>query len=163
MRVIFLDIDGVLNVCYQKRDDYGQEFHPEFVENLRRIVEETGAHIVISSTWRMSGLDVMREMWTKRGLPGEVIGITPVLRTRHRGDEIQEWLRLNTVETYVILDDDRDMLREQLPKFVHCFNPEHPDSIDVGYGLTRDCAEMAILVLEGMSVMDTASIGKDTQ
>ena len=40
MKVIFLDIDGVLNVGYPGHDDYGRLFHPEFVDNLKRIVDE---------------------------------------------------------------------------------------------------------------------------
>lgn len=57
MKVIFLDIDGVLNVYCQGRDEYGCTFHKHFEDNLRWIIEETGAKIVISSTWRRDGLD----------------------------------------------------------------------------------------------------------
>jgi len=32
MKIIFLDIDGVLNVISQGRDKYGMIFHPEFVD-----------------------------------------------------------------------------------------------------------------------------------
>ena len=38
MKVIFLDIDGVLNVIEQGRDEYGQIFHQHFVDNLKKIV-----------------------------------------------------------------------------------------------------------------------------
>lgn len=58
---------------------YGAYFGPDdhFVKNLKRIIDETGAKIVISSTWRMSGLQNILDMWHSRNLPGEVIGITP--------------------------------------------------------------------------------------
>lgn len=115
MKVIFLDIDGVLNVHYKGRqDEYGQAFHPNFVENLREVIDKTGAKIVISSTWRMSGLQVMQEMWKHRNLPGEVIDITPLAEMQKfrrldmdldedkkkggsapRGIEIEEWLKWN--------------------------------------------------------------------
>lgn len=62
MKIIFLDIDGVLNVNFNGRDKYGRIFHPNFVDNLRDIINRTGAKIVISSTWKMSGLDVMKQM-----------------------------------------------------------------------------------------------------
>lgn len=77
MKIIFLDIDGVLNVYPQGHDEYGAIFHPHLVENLKLILDQTGAKIVVSSTWRRSGLSIMKEMWEKRGLPGEVIDITP--------------------------------------------------------------------------------------
>jgi hypothetical protein len=79
MKVIFLDIDGVLNLNRKERDDYGQLFHDQFVENLDLIIKSTDAKIVISSTWRYSGLEIMKEMWTKRNLPGEVIDTTPCI------------------------------------------------------------------------------------
>jgi histidinol phosphatase-like enzyme len=50
-KIIFLDIDGVLNVYCSERDEFGCMFHEEFVDNLRWIINETSAKIVISSTW----------------------------------------------------------------------------------------------------------------
>jgi hypothetical protein len=80
MKVIFLDIDGVLNVNHRERDDYGSAFHDNFVENLKRIIDSTGAKIVVSSSWRQSGLDAILEMWDLRKLPGEVIDVTTSIR-----------------------------------------------------------------------------------
>jgi hypothetical protein len=115
MKVIFLDIDGVVCLPTRDHDEYGSLFHQPFVDNLRWIVEETGAKIVISSTWRLSGLKVMKEMWEKRGLPGEVIDVTPRITlaqvrynsdrtpltggdltyTVPRGGEIEWWLDMH--------------------------------------------------------------------
>jgi hypothetical protein len=77
MKIIFLDIDGVLAVMHKERDDYGSFFHEEFVTNLKSIIDQTDAKIVISSSWRHSGLKIIQEMWAKRNLPGEVIDSTP--------------------------------------------------------------------------------------
>ena len=84
---LFLDIDGVLNTerdhecCrmngMEDSDDYGYLFDPMAVKNLARIVNETGADIVISSSWKYSGLSTLLDMWNERGLPGRVIDITP--------------------------------------------------------------------------------------
>ena len=121
MKIIFLDIDGVLNVYPQGHDEYGAIFHPHLVENLKLILDRTGAKIVVSSTWRRSGLSIMKEMWEKRGLPGEVIDITPfetdvVERGTcefydqvDRGFEIQQWIDDNQIQDFVILDDDNDI------------------------------------------------------
>lgn len=162
MKVIFLDIDGVLNVMRQEFDDYGQLFHQNLVDNLSYIINETGAKIVISSTWRHRGLDFIKNMWKHRNLPGEVIDITPdcwdLIKEEKfglkyyddvdRGYEIQDWLNNHDVENYVILDDDSDMLESQINNFVYTYgNKDHPDSYDIGYGLTRKCAEMAIKIL----------------
>lgn len=52
-KIIFLDIDGVLNLILQDFDKYGSIFHKHFEDNLRYLIDQTGADIVISSTWRM--------------------------------------------------------------------------------------------------------------
>jgi hypothetical protein len=162
MKVIFLDIDGVLNTevfvrAYfgilkrlgkdrieakaqaksELRDEFGITFDPMATDMLDLIIKETGAKIVISSTWRASGLRVMQTMWEMRDLPGEVIDVTPRLNTP-RGEEIAEWLRENLVDSYVILDDDKDMLPEQELHFVQT---------DGQYGLTRKDALKCIDIL----------------
>lgn len=159
MKVIFLDIDGVLNVYPQGRDDYGSLFHSHFVDNLKDIIDQTGAKIVISSTWRFSGLSIMKEMWNIRNLPGEVIGITPDFMHQtgtslQRGKEILSWINdwessNGKIENYVIIDDDVDMEPHQLNNFVKTSgNTNHSDYIDGGgYGLTKECSEMAIKIL----------------
>lgn len=178
MKIIFLDIDGVLNVISQGHDQYGSLFHEHLVDNLKQIIDETGAKIVVSSSWRKSGLACMQEMWKFRNLPGEVIDVTPGIHIirggglifwnnlleEHptpkihgysipRGCEIDYWVRncakkFGELETYVILDDDSDMLMHQKELYVQCSdNPEHEDSIDIGYGLTKINALKAIKIL----------------
>lgn len=161
MKVIFLDIDGVLNVISQGHDNHGALFHPHLVDNLRSVIDSTGAKIVVSSTWRTRGLEKMREMWKDRGLPGDIIGVTPdcsqlldngtceFLDLVERGHEIQDWLKEHPeVINYVIFDDDNDMLESQRKRFVRTSNNiNHPDCVDDGYGLTRACAEDAIRIL----------------
>lgn len=162
IKVIFLDIDGVLNVYGTEHDQYGQIFHEHFVENLRTVVNKTGAKIVISSTWRFSGIERMRELWKFRNLPGEVIGITidcyDLIKEGRfefyddvtRGHEIQDWIddNVNRIQNYVIFDDDNDFLPGQRGNFVRTSNNiNHSDCVDIGYGLTKICAEKAIRIL----------------
>lgn len=161
MKIIFLDIDGVLNVYSEGRDRFGATFHNHLVENLRSVIEATGAQIVVSSTWRFAGLSVMKEMWAERNLPGEVIDITidchqlveegrfEFMDQVERGHEIQIWIDEHPeITNYVIFDDDNDMLQSQRQNFVRTANNiNHPDCVDIGYGLTKICAEKAIRIL----------------
>jgi hypothetical protein len=163
MKIIFLDIDGVLNVVSQGHDEFGSLFHSHFEDNLKYIIEKTNAKIVISSSWRMSGLEVIKEMWNKRNLPGEIIDITPdcsivVNNSKEefkfyddisRGQEIQYWLDNHSkIDSYCIIDDDSDILESQLPYFVQTSNNiTHPDCIDIGYGLTKICSDKVIEIL----------------
>lgn len=114
----------------ETRDQHGQLFDERCVNFLDCIVRETGAKLVISSTWRRAGLLKMKRMWDDRGLPGDVIDITPSVVSPEitekyyhpradRGYEIQQWLEDHSeVTDYVILDDDSDMLPHQ--PFVKC-------------------------------------------
>lgn len=96
-------------------------FDPICMRNLKDIVEDFDAHIVISSTWRYHCKDNSRH-WVELlgnlnqyGLKDRVTGITPGC-SRHdsklcRGDDIKEWLRNHDdVNKFVIIDDDSDML-----------------------------------------------------
>ena len=162
-KIIFLDIDGVLNTRYWfahmdsdvPRDKYGYAFDPNAVANLKRIIEATGADIVISSSWKSFGLTELENMWQDRCLPGKIIGITPNSVSDElllnadldnmdlfhiRGEEIKEWLskRGKKVSNYVIIDDMDNMLPEQQSHFVQT-NPE--------CGITEDIALLAIKTL----------------
>lgn len=173
MKIIFLDIDGVLNVDSHGRDKYGALFHPHYSNNLKRIVDETQAKIVLSSSWRKDGLTLIQEMWKYRKLAGEIIDITPSLSLQDesvskltaknhseinygysipRGCEVDFWINSNSkkikIESYVILDDDSNMLLSQHKNFVCCSgNRKHEDCDVKGFGLTTKCTDKAIQIL----------------
>jgi hypothetical protein len=124
MKIIFLDIDGVLNShAYMTKmgelwDDPANQIDPELVARLNKITDATGAKLVISSTWRLPFLDYCRidmlaELMASYGITGEVIGMTPAIgmtgSNERRGREIAIWLADNLyfkVETFIVLDDD---------------------------------------------------------
>lgn len=113
--IIFLDFDGVMDTAYYdlyltkhgmaEKDKFGVVFDPDCVSNLAKIIEKTGADIVVNSTWKyyMSLAD-FHEMWKYRKLPGKVIGITPNVAGK-RGAQIDAWLKEHPVDNYVIIDD----------------------------------------------------------
>lgn len=110
IKVIFLDIDGVLNcknTLYFFRGCFGID--PYLVRILKRIISATNAKIVLSSTWRLD--DPFREEIKRHGI--DFLDITPKLDSI-RGEEIKSWLENHPeVEQYIILDDDSDFLEEQ--------------------------------------------------
>lgn len=133
MRLIFLDIDGVLNhplMTDPIKKYYGQ-VSARCVELLNQLTDETSAQLVISSTWRKDSpnLPTIEERLKELGVTGEIIGSTPVLTQRavFRGNEIYHWMLdhkeicgtyPNLFRDYVILDDDSDMLLWQKDNFV---------------------------------------------
>jgi len=117
MKIIFLDIDGVLNNLSTLRE--GQRFHQSCIDALNTITDITKARIVISSAYR--GHPLIKTMLKEAGVTGRIIGITPRSRKAHsqRGCEIAEWLAGRPhVKQFVILDDDSFDMGDLLPKLV---------------------------------------------
>jgi HAD domain in Swiss Army Knife RNA repair proteins len=121
MKLLFLDIDGVLN-CKTTTERWNglagidRRLASMFLEWLSG--KDIG--IVLSSTWRL--YDDTKAHLATAGLSW--IGQTPDLRAI-RGHEIAQFLReAPDVETYAILDDYDDMLPEQLPFLVQT-SPVH--------------------------------------
>lgn len=126
MKILFLDLDGVLNShAFWKRRakeniSLDNKLDPIAIERLNRLTDETGAKLVVSSTWRLpyvwnSQLGMLVRLLQGAGIKGEVIGMTPDHQKQYgRGGEIQAWMlqaRQNgiDIESFVILDDDSDM------------------------------------------------------
>jgi len=131
MKVVFLDIDGVLN-SYQylsrtSMEDAGiyNELDPQKVNLLQKLVVQTGASIVLSSSWResfenMKPLDFfarnLLEALSEHRL--SISSMTPLLSGK-RDEEIRQWLTCNTeVERFVILDDENYDWKELRPNWV---------------------------------------------
>ena len=121
MKIIFLDIDGVLNSQYSMAKNFDQGKRPihttfpyiDHVSCLNEITDKTGAKIVISSTWRkLHNLRSLQDILYLCHVKADVISLTPVIHNKKRGDEIQKWLddTEETIESFVILDDDSDMV-----------------------------------------------------
>jgi len=114
MKIIFLDIDGVLN---SKRTPNPRKFpfivDPILLERLRRLLEMSGAEVVLSSNWRHdpSGMFAARHY----GVP--FVDTTADLPGRARADVILDWVRRHPdVERFIVIDDEDDEL-DALPLF----------------------------------------------
>lgn len=136
MKVVFLDIDGVLN-GYNKWTyliiNISKVLHiparfiskwlkifevkERYVRRLSKIIRNTGAKIVMSSSWRHGYWNTpyeemyydqkrLHDLLNKYNL--EVIDITPSSVNGKREDEINQWLLETklTIDKFVILDDE---------------------------------------------------------
>lgn len=161
MKVIFLDIDGVLNAD----DDFGGRSKPNptaggafcgiskaKARRLARIVAETGAIVVLTSSWKRyyerylldRKDDVGKYLREKLRKVGVSIFATTMRYYEGccvRAGEVRNWLKDNSddVESWVILDDE-------------CFDYDdvelgHLVKTDVRTGLTDALADAAIAEL----------------
>jgi hypothetical protein len=159
MKLVFLDVDGVLNHAgwlqsRRRHEDVGMQYSfrneeelwsacsidPACVARLNRLYD-VGARFVLSSTWRgMHTLPVMNRLLGYHGFTGILVGATPSLPGQGRGREIYEWmLAMNFEERppLVILDDDSDMS----PYMAHLVQTDYE------MGLTDAHVERALKIL----------------
>lgn len=148
IRVIFLDVDGVLNSDKTVRTTLsGFTFvGSRHVKNLKRIIDSTGAKVVLSSDWRYNRddprynkefLELKREL-LKYGI--QIYDYTPELPSAHRGNEIDRWLQGHSeVSNFVILDDRTDIDP----------NKNHWIQTVMSRGLGKAEADEAIRILRG--------------
>lgn len=163
-KYIFLDIDGVIATDESLYEAGFWGLVSSKQDLLGGILDATGAKIVLSSSWRKSTLEdtivYMNEQGFRFG--DKIVGVT--IRAYHyiqrgihlsipRGVEIKQWIDTHVHSdggknwdrkvygvdyTYVILDDDTDILLEQKDNFI---------PVDSSIGLTYIQALTAIQVL----------------
>jgi hypothetical protein len=126
-KVLFLDLDGVLNSerTVEATGGYPHSFDPAAMEQfdpiaiklIQRLLKLTKSVVVLSSSWRH--LFTIEEVAEGLGIP--ILSCTPSFG-KIRGDEVQEWLSLYTekynVTKYAIVDDNSDFHSFQAPYFV---------------------------------------------
>lgn len=116
MNVIFTDIDGVFNTINRNQwsslsvalyDDLCQEF------NLKP---------VITSTWRVKhSIKELERIFQHYGIFTDIYDFTPIINSEGRGGEIENWLKENQCDDYLILDDNiRDIESYGLKNIVKC-------------------------------------------
>lgn len=119
MKVVFLDIDGVLaGIDWFKKGNKG------FIDPSKvAMLNDIGASLVISSSWGFDG-GRTEKILRENGLTADIIGYTEhfAIDWLCRGNEIAKWICENVKEyetfEYAIVDDDTDFLLSQQEHFV---------------------------------------------
>src|ERR1700733_15390391 len=108
MKVVFLDIDGVLTCD----DTPNPRKFPYVVDKrllgrLNKLLARTGAKVVLTSTWRLDPIGPLAAKYW--GIP--FIDATPDYPKRCRRDEVKAWLKRHPqVTRFVLIDDEDDEL-----------------------------------------------------
>ena len=120
MKIVFLDIDGVLNTPSSKSRCGGYiGIDNDKVERLKKIIDKTKAEIVLISTWKQcwhkeknfkpiqnttaNYLDAKLAKFNLRAIDKTVDKFEGQYLSR--GEGILEYIQRNNVKKYVILDD----------------------------------------------------------
>jgi HAD domain in Swiss Army Knife RNA repair proteins len=114
MKIIFLDIDGVLN-CDKTRNPRGFPYvvDPKLLARFKRLLKATRAKVVLSSSWRCDPVGLLAARhW---GVP--FFDVCPDKPKSPRGKEMLTWLDEHPeVTRFAIIDDEDDGL-DDLPLF----------------------------------------------
>ncbi len=152
MTIIFLDVDGVLN------DDRTRErccgmlgISPQKVQNLKYIVDQTHAQIVLTSTWKEMWDFEDKESQDSMGtyLDGQLAaaGLKIIAKTEdegyNRGQGIVDYLAEHPADAWVVLDDDIFQDFESLGIIPHLVQTDWSDG-----GLTPELAIQAVHMLD---------------
>ena len=125
MKVVFLNVDGVLNSVetfarryhiFQELGLWHAELDDEYINNLATLVHKKNLFIVLSSSWRLFFSKINNKIIPKDPKGQELLDklkeydldiydITPVINY-NRHEEIIKWLQDNPVDDFIILDDD---------------------------------------------------------
>ncbi len=150
MKILFLDFDGVITT-------YDSKWNIDLnkLALLDKIIEQTNAKIVVTSSWKHGSKDVedfKTRIYTRRcsknikdetpfgKFVDQIYDITD--GCGYRGDEVEKYLNnhKDEVESYVILDDDDDFKEKQLFNFVQT---------DTYEGITEREVKLCIGILNG--------------
>lgn len=113
MKVIFLEIDGVLNNEASKSScDQRIGIDNDKVKRLKKIVEDSKAEIVLISNWRLGSR--LEDKYLKKKLSKEHmhwVSTTPNLNDegKNRETEIKQWLENNSdinIEKWIVIDSE---------------------------------------------------------
>ncbi len=157
-KIIFLDIDGVLNI-----QDGKVHFISEKIKMLEKIIIETNAKIVITSSWRYHWEEIngtieyiifnltVKNNWKKSGLNSQIIidkivDFTPIVAWNppkgwtNRPQEIKKYIEDNNIDEFIVIDDWN--MEKEFPN--RMINPQ------TKIGLTNKLMLSAIKKLKGV-------------
>lgn len=113
MKVLFLDVDGVLNLFPNPARN--GVFNKTQCVNLQMLLNKVpDLKIVVSSSWRTFGLEAMRDILKSNGIdPRRVLDVTGHEKSPdnkdHRGFQVYNWLKKHpNVKSFAIVDDEND-------------------------------------------------------
>lgn len=154
-KVIFLDIDGVLNTSYTKyRDEVLDDFRLDY---LAKIVNKTRAKIVLTSTWRYNlskslfsfktynnSTKKLIESLKERGL--KISALLPDTPNNRRAEDISEFIKKHKVTNFVILDDEL-FNYDSLKLSEHLLRTSFYEDNELDAGLTQKMIRQAVQIL----------------
>lgn len=147
--LILLDIDGVMVPATSwKRPEFENDGFPKFsrksIVSLRKIISETGADILLTTSHKSSySITQWKNIFSARGI--ENIKIKRLNANRNhlnRREEIMKWVDKERENSFVIIDDDKTL--NKLPDNIKSKLVQTSATV----GLNEELADSAIRILK---------------
>ena len=172
MKVVFLDIDGVVateHALYEELRNYYQvetvqealdsstykdlqyprismfywPFDPRAISQLYRLQKETKCKFVLSSSWRLGQtIEEINKLFAQKGLRVPILDKTDRRLSSERGEEIAWWIRDHKDEIESYVIIDDECNHDIIQ-----FHPEHCVNTIFYDGFTKDDCDKAIEIL----------------
>jgi hypothetical protein len=114
MRIIFTDIDGVLNPHWRTK------WSKKSITLYNELCKEYDLKPVITSTWRIAHTkEQLQDIFKFQGIEVDIYDYTPILGGA-RGLEIKEWLDNNDCDNFIIIDDKTSDIEPYINNVVKC-------------------------------------------
>lgn len=138
---LFLDFDGVINVFEEGKMAFPSR---KAVSYLNQFILETNLQVVLTSTWRLRGVEYCYEHLKKGGLslPLDVFLSTQTKSFLAREEEISLFLSERDPKPYLVVDDASLILPRT--HFVQC-HPRRGWDEEVDHQLRHLAQEMGLL------------------
>lgn len=127
-KVIFIDVDGPLiplrAIYLPTQTKIMSVFDPCATSMLLKLLDDSGAKLVISSSWGHQGSKVCADLFTKNGIDADKYfhfdWRTPRKMSSSRTQEIKWWLDDHPEVTHYVAIDDEGLDYDWLPTAVLC-------------------------------------------
>lgn len=152
--LLLLDIDGVMVQAapWKKVELHADgffQFLPNAISNLKEIISETGASIVLTTSHKSTySLEKWEELFKTRGIIAKVDKLDDNTDLLSRKEELLNWLSKNKdLDDFVIIDDDKSL--HDLPNNIK----ERIVFTQPLIGLTKEDALNAIEILNRIALV----------
>lgn len=147
--LILLDIDGVMVPATSwKRPEFENDGFPKFsrksIVSLRKIISETGADILLTTSHKSSySIAQWKNIFSARGFENvKIKRLSENSNHLNRREEIMKWVGKGRENSYVIIDDDKTL--NKLPDNIKSKLVQTSATV----GLNEELADSAIKILK---------------
>ena len=152
--LILLDIDGVMVPATSwKRPEFENDGFPSFskkaIFSLRKIISETGADILLTTSHKSSyNVAQWKRIFSNRGLTNvKIKKLRKNARHLNRREEVMTWVLKNDENSFVIIDDDKSL--NKLPYKIKSRLVQTSGTV----GLNEELADSAIEILKSSKAL----------